>query len=100
MKLGAGDPRIRDEDGVLDSGDVTIDYPLRPVQSLRIELEGWSPSRNENVIERVTIWETRWRPDAALLRQFSGKVVLRVQPLGSDDQPEGASFERVFSVSR
>lgn len=93
------DRRIVDADGVLDASGIDIDYPLGPMRSLRLELEGWSPG-GERVREQLTVAQTHWSPDPLLLARFAGKLVLRVQPLDEGQRPVGSAFEREFSLSR
>jgi hypothetical protein len=97
--LGTNDYAILDGDGVLDADGVTIQYPPRSVPSFRIELEGWS-SEGKPVSWSDKIWEARWRPDPKLLERFTGKVMLRVQPLTVDGSESGRAVEREFSLSR
>ncbi len=97
--LGQHDARIVDPDGILDASGIVIDYPLGPMRSFRIDLEGCSAT-GEHVSVQQQVWETRWRPDPALLARFSGKLLLRVQPLDAGGKPDGSAFEREFSLSR
>ena len=104
--LGADAPEILDEDGVLDAAGVTIRYAAGPMQSFRIELEGWS-SEGKRVSERRTFTglgsdpahETPWRPKPELLERFTGRVTLRVQPLTVDGVEVGSAAQRDFSLS-